>query len=317
MPTIVYPVPYVPVSGLTFSRRAAVPIRYACVSIPPNFLSEQTDGWNCNLCGGAKAFYQPYVKGDIIPFQTQFADNYNMPPDTITAGIYGVLSPTDYYVKIELLDGTGATVTDVVEDFCSEYYVSNSLKTGSLQTWFVNTGLLPTDLKCWQLKITYYKIDQTTMLPVVERVIYTQEYKEVEECEDTVKIESYYSNYDCNGNWYGTPTNTLGNSTRPYYNSLRVYGEVELFGETVSETTNDRGVVISSVITNSYKILSGAVPPYYYQKISQAVRGNAVFVDGKQYIKFELSQKEDELRMFTLDIAFVTECRLDNKSCNF
>jgi len=317
MPTVIYPVIYAPVSGLTYSRRAAVPIRYACVSIPPNYITERTDGWNCNLCGGAKAFYQPYVKGDIIPFQTQFADNYNMPASTLTAGIYGVAFPTDYYVKIELLDGTGATVTDVVEDFCTEYYVGHSLKTGSIQTWFVNTGLFPTDLTCWQLKITYYKIDQLTMLPAVERTIYSEQYKQVSDCENTVKIESSYPNYDCNGNFYGQLTNTLGNSTRPFYNSLRVFGEVEYFGESVAETTNDRGVVISTVITNSYKILSGAVPPYYYQKISQAVRGNAVFVDGKQYFKFELTQKEDDLRMFTLDIAFSTECRLDNKQCNF
>lgn len=317
MATVIYPVPYVPISANTYSRRAAVPIRYACVSIPPNFISEQTDGWNCNLCGGAKLFYQPYVKGDIIPFQTQFADNYNNPNTTITAGFYGALTPVDYYVKVEVLDGSGTMVFDAIEDFCSDYWVGHSVKTGSLQTWFVNTGLFPTNLTCWQLKITYYKINQDTLLPEIERVIYSEQYKEVNECEDTVKIEGYYSNYDCNGNFYSTVSNYLGTSNLAFYTSLRVFGEVEYFGETVSETTNDRGIVISSVITNNYKILSSLVPSYFYMKVSQAVRGSAVYVNNEQYYRFELTQKEDDSRMIGLDIAFSKDCRLDNKSCNF
>ena len=317
MATIIYPVVGGSISALTFSRRAALPIRYPCADLSGGFVADINDRWNCNLCDG-KLFYQPFVRGDVLPFQTQFADGFNMPNDTLTAGIYGLLSPTDFYVKIELLDGAGVVVTDIVDDFCEKYWVGYSVKTGPIQTWFVNTGLFPSDLKCWSLKITYYKIDQTTTLPVIERIIYSEEFKEVEECQNTTKIESSYANFDCDGNFYQQLDNTLGIGDDAYYNSVRVFGSVDTVGETSETTINDRNVVISQDITKNFKIISSAVPVYYFRLISQAVRGNVITVGGiSGYKNFELTEKDDNLSMFLLDISFNQRCRIDNKPCNF
>jgi hypothetical protein len=317
MSIVIYPVVAGSQSADSFSRRAAVPIRYACPTLPPNYISDSTDGWNCNICSGQKLFYQPYIKGDIIPFQTQFADNYNNPADVLSASFYGSAFPTDYYVLVELLDGDGATVTNLIESICDEFWVGYSLKTGSVQTWFVNTGLFPTAVKCWSLKITYYKINQSTLLPEIERTIYTQEFKEVESCIDTVKIESYYPTSDCNNNYYNQFSNILGIGSTPYFNFLRVIGKVEFMGESNETTTNDRGTIISQTITENFSVFSGLIPTYYFKKISQAVRGNRVFFDGVQYETFSLSEKNDGDSMFPLDIEMTKKCRLDNKSCNF
>jgi hypothetical protein len=317
MATIIYPVTAGSVSALTFSRRAALPIRYACAELSGGFVSDSTDRWNCNLCDG-KLFYQPYTRGDIMPFQTQFADKFNMPNDILTAGIYGLISTTDFYVKIELLDGAGVVVTDIVDDFCEIYWVGYSVKTGPLQTWFVNTGLFPDDLDCWSLKVTYYKINQVTALPEIERIIHSEEYKETPECTSTTKIESVYSNFDCNGNFYQQLTNTLGLGNAAYYNSVRVFGRVETVGESSETTTNDRNVVISQDITKSFKIISSAVPVYFFERVSQAVRGNAITVGGVSgYEAFELTEKEDSFSMFLLDVSFLKRCRIENKTCNF
>lgn len=317
MAVVIYPVVGGSLSANSYSRRAAVPIRYACPTLPPNYISDSTEGWNCNLCGSQKLFYQPYIKGDILPFQTQFADDYNNPADVLTASFYGNAFPVNYYVLVELLDGNGATVTNIIEQFCDEYWVGYSTKTGSVQTWFVNTGLFPTALKCWSLKITYYRINQTSGLPEVQRSIYTQEFRELDDCVDSVKIKSFYPNSDCNGNVYSEFSNTLGIGSTPYYNFLRIIGAVEFMGETVETTTNDRGTVINQTITENYSVFSGMIPEYYYKRVSQSVRGSRVFINDVQYETFTLSEKSDGDSMFPLDLDMTKKCRLDNKICNF
>jgi len=313
MITVIYPITPVLGSALTYSRHADVPIRYECPVLDPAFMSNETDGWNCNLCQGVSPFYQPYVKGDILPFQTRFTDNFNASPETITAGIRSLVSPVNYYVQIELIDADGNVFSNIADDFCSDYWVGYSESTGSVQTWFVNTGLLPDELKCFRLRITYYEVGGIIVVPP----IWTDEFKEVHECDITTKIQSTYGNFDCNRNYYQSLDNTLGNSTIAFYNSLRVFGEVEQNGIADSVETNDRDVVISRKNFDNFKIISGLVPPYYFRRIAQAVRGRSVTVDGIEYINFELTDKPDDYRAFPLDITFQKLCFIDNKKCNF
>jgi hypothetical protein len=110
-------------------------------------------------------------------------------------------------------------------------------------------------------------------------------------------------------------TNYLGSNNTPFYNSLRIFGTVEFFGDTESITENDRNVVISKDITENYGIISGAVPPFYIKLLQQAVRGNYVTVDEVQYQNFRYDSKPEDNRMFLLDLTFDKRCRLDNKQC--
>jgi len=314
---ITYPVSYVSEDSYTYCFRQPVPIRYSCPVLPPNFLSDETDGWNCNLCGSDSAFYAPYERGDIIPFQTSFADNYNLPADVLIAGFQTNFS-TSHYVKIELQDCCGVTVSEFVDEFCETYYVGFSVATGSIQTWFINTGLFPQSLECFRLKISYYKFNQITSLPELERTIYTEYYKEVADCgyTDTALIASVYADYDCYNNYYGTLTNTLGAGNTAYYNSMRVWGAVEFLGDSEASTENDRNVVISKVITENYGIISGVYPPYFVKRLAQTVRGNSVTVDGIQYQNFSYDQKPEDIKMFLIDLSFDKKCRLDNRTCS-
>jgi hypothetical protein len=311
---VIYPISYTAQNSLTYSFRQPVPIRYNCPELPPGFLLNDTDSWNCNLCGSDSAFFAPYERGDVIPFQTQFADNFNVPESVLSAGFLTTTS-TDNYIKVELQDCCGVTIYDEIDLFCEVFWVGYSVKTGSLQTWFVNTGLFPTNLDCFRLKITYYR---NPSAPVIERVIYTEYYKEVADCgsfTDTALIESTYADFDCNGNYYNTVSNFLGNQNNAYYNSMRIHGNVEFFGDSESVTENDRNIVISKDITENYGIISGVVPPYSVKRLAQTVRGNAVTVDGIQYQNFTYDAKPDDSRMFLLDLNFVKKCSLNNKSC--
>jgi len=314
---VTYPVSYTPEISRTYSFRQPVPIRYACPILPPNFMQNDTDAWNCNLCGSDLPFYIPYVEGDIIPFQTQVTDNYNQPNSVLIAG-FQTSTSTSHYVVVSLYDCCGNLVSDFIDDFSDSYHVGQSLSTGSIQTWFVNTGLFPADLDCFRLYIDYYKINQISLEPELDKRLYTEYYKKIEGCgnlNDTALIYSTYANYDCNGNFYGTLTNYLGSNNTPFYNSLRIFGTVEFFGDTEAITENDRNVVISKDITENYGIISGAVPPFYIKLLQQAVRGNYVTVDAVHYQNFRYDSKPEDNRMFLLDLTFDKRCRLDNKQC--
>ena len=312
-----YPVSYTPEISRTYSFRQPVPIRYACPILPGNLMQNETDAWNCNLCGSDLPFYIPYVQGDVIPFQTQVTDLYNQPNSVLVAG-FQTSTSTSHYVVVSLYDCCGNLVSEFIDDFSDSYHVGQSLATGSIQTWFVNTGLFPDDLDCFRLYIDYYKINQITLEPELDKTLYSEYYKKVEGCgnlNDTSLIYSTYANYDCNGNFYGTLTNYLGSNNTPFYNSLRIFGTVEFFGDTEAITENDRNVVISKDITENYGIISGAVPPFYIKLLQQAVRGNYVTVDEVQYQNFRYDSKPEDNRMFLLDLTFDKRCRLDNKQC--
>ena len=312
-----YPVSYTPEISRTYSFRQPVPIRYACPILPGNLMQNVDDAWNCNLCGSDLPFYIPYVQGDVIPFQTQVTDLYNQPNSVLVAG-FQTSTSTSHYVVVSLYDCCGTLISEFIDDFSDSYHVGQSLATGSIQTWFVNTGLFPTDLDCFRLYIDYYKINQITLEPELDKRLFTEYYKKVEGCgnlNDTSLIYSTYANYDCNGNFYGTLTNYLGSNNTPFYNSLRIFGTVEFFGDTEAITENDRNVVISKDITENYGIISGAVPPFYIKLLQQAVRGNYVTVDEVQYQNFRYDSKPEDNRMFLLDLTFDKRCRLDNKQC--
>ena len=312
-----YPITYTPEISRTYSFRQPVPIRYACPILPGNLMQNFNDAWNCNLCGSDLPFYIPYVNGDIIPFQTQVTDLYNQPNDVLVAGFFTTTS-VSHYVQVSLYDCCGNEISKYIDVFSDSYHVGQSLATGSIQTWFVNTGLFPSDLDCFRLRIEYFKINQITLDPETDKVLWTEYYKEVEGCgnlNDTSLIYSTYANYDCNGNFYGTLTNYLGSNNTPFYNSVRIFGTVEFFGDTEAIVENDRNVVISKDITENYGIISGAVPPFFIKLLQQAVRGNYVTVDAVQYQNFRYDSKPEDNRMFLLDLTFDKRCRLDNKQC--
>lgn len=313
---ILYSVTYTPENSLTYSFRQPVPIRYVCPPLPPEFIFEEQDAWNCNLCGSDVEFFAPYVKGDIIPFQTRFADEYNQPNNILTAGFFDSVG-TDWYVAVTLMDCCGTGLTKNINDFCEAWWVGHSQGTGSVQTWFVNTGLFPSDLTCWRLNIQIYKKNEFGD-KVLETNVFTQYYKEIPECgfTDSVLIESTYADFDCNGNYYGTLQNYFGPINTPFFNSMRIWGENEWIGSSESATLNDRNVVVNKTITDNYKIISGVYPPYYIRKLEQTVRGNSVTVDGDVYQNFDYDQKSDESRMFAIDLTFDKKCLIDNNRCD-
>lgn len=314
---IIYPVPLALEDAKTYSYRQKVPIRRACPVVAPPFALNESDTWNCNLCGADMPFFIPFLRGDIIPLQTNFADNFNTDPENPTYGIRST-GAADWYVMIELQDSTGSTISSQVDTFADVHYVAYSQKWGAVQTWFVNTGYFPTTLKCWRLKITYYYYDQISASKQIERVLYSEYYKEFTNCGPTIVIESTYEGADCYGNIYDTFAETTGvGGINPYYNSIRIEGEIEFTGnDENADITTDYGKVLRRTITSNYRINSGIVAPFFARMLDRVVRGSVVTINGEQYKNFTFEKNNDASRMWVVDLQFTKDCILDNRGCN-
>ena len=314
---IIYPVVYVPQEALTYSFRQKLPIRINCATNQPPFLLNEGDSWNCNLCGADKPFFIPFLIGDIIPLQTQYPDNYNTDPAIINFGFKDTLA-ADWYVEVELQDANGATISSFIDVFCTDYWVSHSADVGSLQTWFINTALLPSFLECFRLKITYYFFNQITALKEVERVIYTEYYQKVKDCERYSVITSDYDTSDCYGGIYTSPLNYLGTSNIAYYNFIRLEGENERQGnEENIEVETDRGVILRRQIIENWNFKGGIIAPFFADMIERTLRGKNVYVNFKKFSNFSFAKNNDASREWVVNITMQNdECKIDSRNCN-
>lgn len=316
MTTLIYPIVYTPEDGKTFSIRSKIPIKRECPTLAPPFILNENDSWNCNLCGADKPFFIPFQTGDVMPLQTNFADGYNSNPGIINYGIKDSIA-LDWYVMIELQDESGVTISSDADFFCSEYWVAFSEIYGSAQTWFLNTALLPVNLDCFRLKITYYYFDQVTLTKEIERVIFTEYYRKIKDCETYSAIHSVYSTTDCYNNVYITFTNFLGTSNTAFYSFVRLEGEHEMIGDNVNVVTEtDRNVILRREIIDEYRFKGGIVAPFFALMIKRAIRGKTVYLNGVNYQNFTISKNNDASREWVIDMNFNTTCTKDDRNCN-
>lgn len=316
---IIYTVPKVPQSALTYAYRAKLPIRRTCPILPPVFILNEGDGWACNLCGADQNYKIPYKRGNIIPFQTTFADNRNAQPDVLVYGFKDTFNQTDYFVQVEVLDQDGNVVFDLVDLFCDDYYVAHSDEFGSVQTWFLNTSYLPVSLKCWRLKVSFYKWNQISLVQELERVIFTEYFEEVIDCnKEFVAITSTYDSVDCNGSIYSQFSNFLGTTTNPaFYNFLLVEGQAEFIGsETNVESEADTGKILKREKVDNFQLNGTLVAPFYAKMLDTVVSGNTVLIDDIEYKNFSFGKNNDSSRNWVLSLTFNQSCFLDGRDCN-
>ena len=288
-----------------------------CPIIGPPFLFNEGDSWNCNLCGGDKPFFIPFSTGDTIPFQTRFPDNFNTLPDVINYG-FKDLAATDWYIEVELQDASGTTLFSFIDSFATDYWVSYSQQYGSLQTWFLNTALLPPGLDCFRLKITYYFYNQVTMSKDIERVIFTEYYRKVPLCKEYSVITSTYDTVDCVGGVYTVPDNYLGTSNLAYYNFIRLEGENERQGNSENiEVETDRGKVLRRQIIEDWTFKGGIVAPFFADMIDRTIRGSYIEVNFRPFTNFSFSKNNDATREWVVEMTMQDKtCTLDNRNCN-
>ena len=155
--------------------------------------------WNCSLtCQTDIAYFQPYIPGDKIQFQTIF---YSGSPNNPT--------PFDSIATVELCTEEGTT--PLVAQKMSGWKDKRPFQILELDT----SGLTG----CFSLKYTL--ADGT--------VCKTEHFRQIDDCKETILIQSKRNSRDCFGYCYGPPDSFVGDELE-YNNALRYCGFIKPAG---------------------------------------------------------------------------------------
>ena len=260
------------------------------------YLSECNQQWNCNLGQCDKPYFNPYIPGDLIQFQTKFVDDYNTDPSNPVNG-WGT------FITAEVCDLDGnvlqthlnASRAIVGWDGSSSYQIIE----------FDTTGLTG----CFSVNF------ETFSAPAVSSdTICSEHFKQVECNEPTVVIESTFSCSDCCGQYYGDPIAFVGDNFN-YTNKWRYWGEVIDTGLTTEKTVTGSKRTRTETddlfrLVNNYCI----VPSYIKNMLYKLHLGAQRFtIDGiEYYMDTATISKLEDSKMFAINQQIFRECDIEH-----
>jgi hypothetical protein len=328
---VTYPAPVAPALQPSAFRKLACPPVVSCPRYPTlNFVSLETDRWNCNRCGADMPYVSLFDAGDIIPLQFNLPDvrNINQSNGTMRPQIgwrQSDLINTFYYVRAEIysLDDCDTPIFELVEDFCTDYWVGYSNKIGSVQTLFIDTSLIVAA----GLDGFFVKIVTINDTPTDEITLWSEPFI-LSGCKNTVLMQSTYPILDCVPRDYRNPTDAgvqglkvpfvapAADSLTPFYASWRFEGQMRVVGNSSEQTLNDNNVLISQTITDAFELALFPIAPYAFEILKAIVRGEKVLIDSVEYINFGDISNNLEGRNFLPVLSFEKICEINNLSCD-
>jgi hypothetical protein len=304
-----------------------------------NFVSSRADSWNCAaFCGSEKPYFSLYKFGDIIPIQVNLPDVRNINQSTGTPKPQIGWRQTDttnnfWYVRCEVYSLSDCTtpIFELVNQFCTDWWVGYSDKVGSIQTLFIDTGtiIVPDG---FILKIVTIKDDLTDNI-----TLWSEPFLKINRkanCNNTLVIRSEYPAIDCENRDYRKPENdytvanagiyaikapftATGATLTPFYSSWRYEVDVIAQGDSAESEFNDNDFVIRQRVIRKFNLsFLDMIPPYIYDILTAQLRGTNVTVDGVEYTNIGDIDKETESgRMFLPLVAMEQICDLKNLRC--
>jgi hypothetical protein len=338
--TLPNPLTYTPQIDPSYFRFAVLPTIVECPRYPTlNFVSSRADAWNCaGFCGADKPYWSLYKFGDIIPLQFNLPDVRNINQSTGTPKPQIGWRQTDlvnnfWYVRAEIYDlnDCSTPLFELVDDFCTDWWVGYSDRVGSLQTLFIDTSLINV-FEGFIIKIVTIKDDLTDNI-----TLWSEPFMRIDRrasCADTLQIVSTYPAIDCENRDYRTPENdytvtgapiyaikapfvATGQSLTPFYSSWRYEAQVLEQGNSGEITLNDNDIAIRQRITRQYELqFTSQIPPYIYKIATAQLRAPNITIDGESYINAGDIQKNLEgSRMFLPSVPLEQVCDLRNLKC--
>ena len=329
---VTYPAPVAPALHPSAFRKLACPPVVSCPRYPTlNFVSLETDRWNCDLCGADMPYFSLFNAGDIIPLQFNLPDvrNINQIVGTRRPQIgwrqLNLINPF-YYIRAEIYDAASDCTTplfELVNDFCTDYWVGYSDKIGSIQTLFIDTSIIVAA----GVDAFYVKIVTINDAFTDEITLWSEPFI-LSGCKNTVLIQSTYPVLDCVPRDYRNPTDgaiqglkvpfvaPVADSLTPFYASWRFEGQMRVIGNSSEQTLNDNNVLISQTITDTFELALFPIAPYAFEILKAIIRGENVVIDGVDYINFGDISNNLEGRNFLPVLSFEKVCEINNLSCD-
>ncbi len=325
--------PYTPQTSNSFVNYAPIPPIVNCPTYPLTpFVNSLGDSWNCVACNTAHRYFIPFLRGDILYFQTALPDLKNPTTSTLIAGWGQSTSVglTFTYVRAEMYDCDGDVLLfGDVDLFAFDFWVGFNSQIGSIQNFTINTATLPVGTVGFRIKIITYKPDNS-----IDRIVWTEPYK-IPTCgTPSIKIESDYKNLDCIPRFYGSPNPFLAASSPPpvgytpvpYRASFRLLGEIALTGFTTETTRNENDRILSQIERQTYEIQAyEEIPPYAAELFKTALYGdNLTIQQGNNpttptdiYVNAgEIQKNNENSPMFFPTVTVEKVCRNANRICD-
>lgn len=236
------------------------------------------DDWNCAKCQADPKAFMPFIQGDVIDFQTNFADYHHADETTPTdpfAPTVAVSAATSYRAIIHY----AATQEDTLADFASASIVAWNGER-SYQIVRVDTSnTLFDSIDCWQIEIQ--ALDPTGAI-VVDSVR-SQLFQKDDSCTDlTVQVVSSYSRYDCFRNYYGDPVAYAGDLFT-FSNRLRFWGIVVATGIASSASFEFSGSTDEASRRLFRYNTTRWYPPYQRNLLQALIDPPSFRIGGEQY----------------------------------
>lgn len=324
---IPFPQTFTPQVSPSYSNVVVLPVVVTCPTTdlyPPPFIDEISDGYNCTRCSGP-IYYMPFKRGDIIPLQLRQADQRNTTVSSPMQGWRDSASNAsgDWYVQCKLLDWDCTTViSEIVDDFCSDWWVGFDVKAGSIQTLFVDTDKLPIGQQFFRLKVNYRDAGGGII-----NTIYTEPFGLVQ-CEPTLVFTASFNGLDCLER-YGSEPSAYFKAGEPstytpnlFYLWYRVVGDLVFEGTTNETERNDLDIVTAYTTRQNYTAKLWPVAPYAAKILAAFATTKSFAVLDQFNAQRSFSSMEDFARgieegyLFVPQIAISNSCRKGTFECD-
>ena len=325
---IAYPQVFTPQSSPSYSNVVTVPMIINCPAnevFAPPFIDEISDGYNCTRCAGEPIYHMLFERGDIIPLQLRELDQRNVDVANPSQGWRDVFSDGtgNWYVQAKLLDFDCTTVlSEIVDDFCSDWWVGFDQKTGSIQTLFIDTDKLPVGQEFFRLEVNFRDAGGGII-----NTIYTEPFRVVD-CENTVELTGQISGLDCLGRYNSQPNTWFRANQAPtylptlFYPWLRLQADLVLVGTTNETQRNDADIVVSSTYNEQYQLKCWPVPPYMARMLASFGTCTSIDMIDQFNNPHTFTAMEDfakgieEGYLFKPEVTFSKQCKRSSFTCD-
>lgn len=322
---IIYPEPTYCQNNSSVTKCITLPVKRKCGSI---YLDDPCCGYNPTRCAQDLEYYQPVCvacddtvvnncgvgcqETDILYFQFHFPDYFNN---------WGISPPTHGWTDREQGDWLACVRVHSpfdcelgLADYAESYFVGIISTGQSFQQIAINPEKLP--------PIFYFSFSFNLNGQII--TVYTEPYRKVS-CEHTVLLEGTYKDigkgaYDCDGQYYGLPTNYYGNASFTYKKRTRVKGSFNPIGFSIERTETNR-ITTRTKKMEKFKLFTDMLPYYVIKELQTIFMGQTLYIDGKiMTFTGEVNKKNPKGNMWVVEMDLMdsdpNKCYISEFECD-
>ena len=261
----------------------------------------------------------PFLRGDIIPLQLRLLDLRSPDPTNPNSGWRDSVSATNntWQYRAQLLDWDCQTIlSDVVDDFCSDWWISFDPEFGSLQTLFIDTDKLPLSQEIFRIAI-----QRRDPLGVVVESLITEVFA-LSVCEPSIAFESSVPQVDCLRRIYRIAGPIFRHFLPPNYQPTAFYGFIRLTGDLVlnnlatEKIINDNNIVTEFRQLNQYIAKLYPIAPFAAEMLAAIASASEITANGLAFTEMsDVEKGVDSGTMFYPSPTLTRVCETSNLPC--